>query len=107
MVMNLEYIKNDYDWREAFEYADGFAMDDIQTIANLAEGQHDGDDWVIYGQLKNGKWFYLSAGCDYTGWDCQASGTSGLEETRDLIERLHLTSKDRDRLNVKRDNDNE
>ncbi|MDD5455037.1 MAG: hypothetical protein PHW62_06045 [Candidatus Ratteibacteria bacterium] len=58
----------DYDWSQAFEYAD-FIREDVEKVIKKCEGEHDGNDWIGIFQLKNGKIAGLSAGCDYTGWD--------------------------------------
>ena len=58
-----------YDWREAFAYADGFTIKDVAHIEDADEGENDGASWIMYGTLKDDRWFYLTAGWDYTGWD--------------------------------------
>lgn len=86
-----------FDWQEAFGYAgepgtcateyqgalgrpepclpdldiscDPFTREDVEHIVALREGENDGPEWLIYGRLRDGRWFALSAGCDYTGWD--------------------------------------
>lgn len=84
-----------YDWHEAFAYAgedggsgsadvarvDGatcsrapFDREDVVEVVDASPGENDGPDWLCVGRLKDGRWFFLSAGCDYTGWDCQAGG---------------------------------
>lgn len=59
----------DYDWSEAFVYADGFGIKDVEHIEGSDEGENDEQSWIAYGRLKDGRWFYLTAWCDYTGWD--------------------------------------
>lgn len=97
---------DDYDWAEAFEYAgeDGrsgygvpmlvagatvaatvFAREDVAEIIGITVGENDGADWEIAGRLNDGRWFYLSAWCDYTGWDCQAGGQAWIADDRDSI----------------------
>ena len=84
---------DDYDWQEAFGYAgdptacysgpckgvqseedeistDGFSREDVVKIYAMEEGENDEAPWRIYGKLKDKRYFYLEAGCDYTGWDC-------------------------------------
>ncbi len=34
-------------------------------------GEHDGDSWISCGELDNGNYFFYTASCDYTGFDCQ------------------------------------
>jgi len=89
-----------YDWEQAFTYATGFTREDVKSIAGMDEGENDEEPWIIYGKLKNGEWFYLTAGCDYTGWDCQAAGDSATDTTKGRIERFALTDQDRRRLGV-------
>ncbi len=60
---------NDYDWREAFSYAEGFAMDDVSDVLASSDGENDGPEWVATFRLNDGRYAGLKAGCDYTGWD--------------------------------------
>jgi len=74
-MTTIEDLKASYDWEAAFGYAD-FEISDVAEIRNAIEGENDADDWIIWGKLNNGDFFFLSAGCDYAGWDCRASGHS-------------------------------
>ena len=84
---------DDWDWHQAFGYAgeggadansagstpspvkgydgpnSGFSRADVDHLILLREGENDGPEWLAAGQLRDGRWFYLEAGCDYTGWD--------------------------------------
>lgn len=51
-----------------------FTEDDVLNIKHIQEGEDEILDWICIGQLKDGRWFNLEAGCCYTGWDCAASG---------------------------------
>lgn len=88
----------DYDWEYAFAFASGdgssrrnaapepapgakvstkpFDREDVAEIAALSKGENDGNEWLICGTLTDGRVFFLAAGCDYTGWDCQCWGRS-------------------------------
>jgi len=81
-----------YDWGAAFAYAgevngsDGtpnldtcppgdtkisvrpFSRRDVRVIRAADEGENDERNWLCAGELWDGRFFYLSAGCDYTGW---------------------------------------
>jgi hypothetical protein len=46
-----------------------FCRNDVVEISGMCEGVPDEESWIIYGRLVDGRWFYLEAGCDYTGWD--------------------------------------
>lgn len=70
-----------YDWSEAFAYATGFTIRDVAEVKAYANGHNDEDNWIGVFLLKDGRWAWLTAGCDYTGWDCQASGESHICDT--------------------------
>lgn len=61
-----------YDWEEAFSYSRHGDRSDVEEIIGIDEGENDGNDWIGLFRMKNGTFVFLSAGCDYTGWDCQA-----------------------------------
>lgn len=79
-----------YNWDEAFKISFDSTMvcppmvdmdcsspiltEDVAMIIACREGENDEMNWELLGQLKDERFFYLSAGCDYTGWDCQAGG---------------------------------
>lgn len=108
-----------YDWREAFKFADkpthviparrseapepGFELFHVREIYHAVEGENDGADWVCLGQLRDGRWFVLNAGCDYTGWDCRSSGDAAIADTYEEAVRLGLTDEQRERLGIKLD----
>ena len=107
---------NTYDWEEAFKFSDGqnldflgdnnqknhipFKISDIKKIISVSEGYNDGDNWIIFVKLKNGYYGFLSAGCDYTGWDCQASGFSYVSKSKKKIIRYGMGEDDRKRLGL-------
>jgi hypothetical protein len=70
-------------WPDVFKYADsdgivtavpeggqldGFRIGDVKRIDGSVDGEPDGEDWVAFGELNDGRWFCVTAGCDYTGW---------------------------------------
>jgi uncharacterized protein (TIGR02996 family) len=74
---------DDYDWGEAFAYATGpsvtppgnpapaggFRREDVRRVVHRRDGEKDEEDWVVVGELWDGRFFVLRAHCDYTGWD--------------------------------------
>lgn len=83
---------DDYDWAEVFGEGGGgncvpfnpgtcrgdasnarFGREDVEEIRGQVTGENDGPPWIIWGRLKDGRWFIARGSCDYTGWDCQAS----------------------------------
>lgn len=63
------------DWREAF-YIASFNIEDVARVVAFSNGENDGQDWVGVFELKDGRFGYLHAGCDNTGWDCESHGDS-------------------------------
>jgi hypothetical protein len=98
-MITVEQLQADYSWQEAFHYA-SFEISDIAEIRNAIEGENDGDDWIIWGRLKDGRWFYLHAGCDYTGWDCQAGGDSSTASSEEELIRMGMDFGARQRFGI-------
>lgn len=46
-----------------------FDREDVTELFGCIVGEHDGPEWIAYGKLKDGRFFSIAAGCDYTGWD--------------------------------------
>jgi hypothetical protein len=69
-----------YDWEEAFKYAgptavigqdiglSSFSRDDVKRVIALREGENDEESWLGLFELNDGRFAFLSAWCDYTGW---------------------------------------
>lgn len=53
-----------------------FSMKDIEKVLMSSEGENEIKDWMFAAKLKDGRFCFVSAGCDYTGWDCHSSGIS-------------------------------
>lgn len=112
-----------YDWDEVFGEGSGgnctaiepdrapgdpvltttFSREDVSLIKGQVEGENDGPDWIVWGQLKDGRWFIAMAGCDYTGWDCQASNHGSVASTEDGLIRFGMTDEERDRFGLPRE----
>lgn len=95
-------ILNDYDWENAFGENNitlryervlpdreneklsiaPCTREDVKDILFHQVGENDGPSWIAIGHLKDGRYFSLEAGCDYTGWDCQASGVMSYASTK-------------------------
>lgn len=89
----LKELDGEYtDWRQAFGYAGEpdtdaggghapstfpgsktscapFTRNDVAELYGMRAGENDGPSWMCWGRLHDGRYFYLEAGCDYTGWD--------------------------------------
>ena len=102
-----------YDWDEAFAYATGIARsggsgipmvcegancdntpfnkEEVGRIFHMRTGENDGNTWILVGQLDDSRFFVLEAGCDYTGWDCQASGQAWVSDSFANLEQFGYT----------------
>jgi hypothetical protein len=55
--------------RETDVALDAFDRRDVKRLLAHAVGENDGPDWLALMELWDGRYAYLHAGCDYTGWD--------------------------------------
>lgn len=56
--------------------SDSFTYRDIANVHALVPGHNDDDNWHWIIELKDGRFLWTTAWCDYTGWDCQSGGES-------------------------------
>jgi hypothetical protein len=101
-VVQSELVEmwDDYNWREAIQYAEGFSWGDICRVVASDDGENDEAPWVAVFELHDGRFARLSAGCDYTGWDCQASGDSSIADTLAELVNLCMSPDERERLGL-------
>jgi len=68
----------DEDLRDAFRYnysepkeecGCDFKIDEISSMLARVQGENDEYNWHWVVSLRDGRLGYVSAGCDYTGWD--------------------------------------
>lgn len=78
--------------------------EDVVEIIAVEEGQNDGPHWIGVFRLRDGRYASLDAGCDYTGWDCQANGDGFVAATLNEIINFGLTDSARQRLGYPRVN---
>lgn len=113
-----------YDWTYAFEYAgpsenkfvcgepcldpvvgytgdlSPFTRADVKKVIAADDGENDGPPWIALMCLKDGRFAFLSAGCDYTGWDCQAGGSVVVGDDLKHLIKFGLAEEDRRRLKL-------
>ena len=87
------------DWGSAFAEA-GLDPDNVEYVYAADEGENDGAAWICAGKLKDGSYFFLTAWCDYTGWDCQAGGELFTSDSKEELERMHMSDLERSRLSI-------
>jgi len=64
----LESMSASFDWKYAFENYSKFPMESVSRIVASVDGENDESNWSAVFQLNDGRFGYLDAGCDYTGW---------------------------------------
>lgn len=102
----LKLLTEGYDWEYVFAYgkpdpAPGeeqlsprpvdtkpFGTEDVSIIHGYSFGENDGDDWIMWGKLHDGRYFFISAWCDYTGWGCQEGGRSYVSGSEEGIKKV-------------------
>lgn len=112
-VQELVDLRDSYDWRCAFDEAfdrgyqyrkdeaDLGEIDGVVRIVASDEGENDEADWIGVFEMTDGRYLVVRAGCDYTGWDCQASGTHEWHATEDeALSPNTLTVEERTRLGL-------
>jgi hypothetical protein len=80
-----------YDWAAVFNYCgaghvsaalgshagvDPFDRADVTDVIAASDGENDGDGWILVARLRDARFAFVSAWCDYTGWGCQEGGYS-------------------------------
>lgn len=93
----LDRMRTSSNWRQVFKYAQGFVLEDVAEVLASVKGENDGANWVAILRLQDGRYAYLTAWCDYTGWGCREGGESATSNTFEGIAQ-HLTDDDRSRL---------
>lgn len=111
--MNIQDFREGYDWRSAVEVSRiarvaqlgphqriTMTVEDVVEITHASVGENDGPNWLCVGRLNDGQWFSMVAGCDYTGWDCKASGEILIGDSFEEVARFGLGNEDRERLGI-------
>ena len=110
-----------YDWAEVFGEGSGgnctpiqpnraphdkktpagtFSREDVKKIYGQSEGERGERSWVVWGKLKDGRWFVARGSCDYTGWDCQAGNSGDVASSKADIVRFGLDKEERERFSI-------
>jgi hypothetical protein len=115
--ITLENLEGSYDWEEVFgegnggnctqdvESLDGTSTSqvrrsDVVEIIAAVNGENDGDDWIGVFRLNDGRFLVAAGGCDYTGWDCQASNTLTVASSLASAIETGLTPEQAERLGL-------
>ena len=120
MAITTAEMRGDDDWKEAWAYGgarayhDGpgsptrcegascseepVSASDIVKVIAASEGENDERDWVAVVKLKDGRYAFVEAGCDYTGWDCWSQGQVWVSDSLENLWQFGVTQDARDRL---------
>jgi hypothetical protein len=80
--MDVNEFLADYDWQETWKYAasdasgvEGYAGptdaldgENVARVFASEAGANDGASWIAVVEMRDGRWIYVEASCDYTGW---------------------------------------
>lgn len=101
------------DWQCAFECAmrddiravpgyagsvEPFRVDDVAEVIAISDGENDEASCVGAFRLNDGRFVFVSAWCDYTGWGCQDGGIARIAATPEDLQRLGIDDAARERL---------
>lgn len=78
-----------------------FSREDVDSISQIQEGENNGDSWIVYGRLKDGRFFCARGSCDYTGWNCRANNSGDVAISEADIIRYGLNDEERTRFGIK------
>ena len=120
-IKTVADIMADYNWEAAFECAardgvprgvvgyvgtlDVVAREDIEELIATSEGENDETHWIGAFRLKDGRYLFLSAWCDYTGWGCRDGGDAQVASDLPSLVRFAMGTEDRQRLGFELPND--
>lgn len=97
-----EHIFNTYsqatDVRDKTKKAGPYSRKDVICVLAYSNGANDEDNWIGLFQMIDGLFLTIRAGCDYTGWGCQESGSSDVATTVEDARAFGLTLEERTRL---------
>ena len=109
----LEEMKTSDDWKEALAVCqppepiagdscplDRFTLEDVEDVLASQDGQNDGDHWLALFRLKDSRYAFITAWCDYTGWGCQDGGHSWVSNDLEHIIQFGMGADDRSALEV-------
>lgn len=111
--MTPEELRNDYNWQQAFEYASmpqpcvgstcslaGCSIDDVTDVIASSDGENEGPWWIGVFVMRDGRYLFVRAVCDNTGWDCWSKGQSWVADDYEALFQFGIGGDDRSRLRL-------
>lgn len=115
-VKEIQELFQQYGFSDTFEMARGslkkvdnnedistksIGIGDIESVIAYDEGQNDGENWIFILKIYDGRYVFMSAGADYTGFGCQQwINNSDISYSLATLINFSLTDEDRSRLNI-------
>lgn len=84
--------KPDSDLEYCFQYDCSMDPKEIKNVLAQVPGEADGFNWHWIVEMNDGTFFYVTGGCDYSGWGCQDWGEA--KEASSPLEAAELTVND-------------
>lgn len=109
-LRRLRKLDEDGDWGEAFAVCEkpsgadptredynfsSVRLEAVKHVFAMRTGENDGQDWLVAGTLEDGRYFFVSAGCDYTGWQCRSGGQATVATSLEELVKYGLTDEAR------------
>jgi hypothetical protein len=88
-----QWMESDYDYKELMVY--GPSPEEVADVVRWYDGEGDYEDWLVVLRMTDGRWCFVSAGCDYTGWDCRAGGDHWFASSEDELVETVITQSQR------------
>lgn len=98
----VDWAEEYSDWKYALNEASGGKVSsaDIAETLFASEGCNDESNWLAIVRMIDGRFAFINAGCDYTGWGCRAWGEVAYDSTLAGLCRLNMDDQQRHRLGV-------
>ncbi|HEX6053888.1 MAG TPA: hypothetical protein VFZ21_31675 [Gemmatimonadaceae bacterium] len=80
--------------------ADPFTRSDVAEVISTRDGENDESNWLGVFRLNDGRFAFVSAGCDYTGWGCRESGHAIVSHSLEHLVQFGIGEEDRKALRV-------
>ena len=111
--MTPDEMREDYDWQEAFKALDkvepvegyegpldAVTLDDVEEVVAASAGENDAASWLCIVRLRDRRFVFLDAWCDYTGWDCQGGASAWVHGDLDALVQFGCTADARERMGL-------
>ena len=75
-------------------------LGDVEEVIAASEGENDVASWLCVVRLRDRRFAFVDAWCDYTGWDCQAGASVWVHGDLDALVQFGCTREARERMGL-------